>query len=100
MPICNIIDRRTNKYDVNVMAIYEDSWHDNSCPNSTRFKDTGDGVSYLGIGETTVDHAIQYARQRWPTQALTLFLYDLGVNNYVDHKTIKLEDNLYKLEPK
>ena len=99
MPICNIIDGRKNHYDVNVMAIIEDSWHDNVCPNATQFPTSDDIVDYLGIRNTTIENVIKYATQEWPMHPLTLFLYDSNSNNHVSYETIVADDNkLYLLE--
>lgn len=67
MPICNIVDHRSNKFQTEVMAIYEDSWHDNSIDGATKFKPTDDNVMYLGIEKTTVEYAIQYVNQEIST---------------------------------
>lgn len=96
MPISNIIDRRSNKYNVNIFAVYEDSCHDNECLDSTQFEEQ-DVVYVLMIKETTIDNAIQYARQKWHYQPVTLYLYDLGFDDYYNFKSIVLEDNVYKL---
>ncbi len=92
MPICNIVDRRTNSFKVEVMVIFEDRWHDNSVDGSSKFEELGvnlkKGVDYLGIRRTTIELAIQYAAQEWK-QPVTLFLYDLNINNSIDYDHIK-----------
>ena len=93
MPICNIIDRRSNNYNSNIMAIFEDSWHDNGAKDGTHFE-VDDQIIYLGIKSTNVENAIKYANQEF-TSSVTLFLYDVGANNVSDYDTIELINNKY-----
>lgn len=99
MPTCNIIDNRTNKFKVDIMVIFEDSWHDNTIEGATQFDDnipSSSEVLYLGIRQTTIDLAIKYAAQQW-TQPVTLFLYDVGADNYVDYQHIEMEGDKLRL---
>ena len=81
MPIANIIDRRTNKYNVDVLAIFEPSCHDNITQGATAFeylKEEDCDTHYDEIPATTISNAIEYA-QKW-SYPMTLFLYDVGSN--------------------
>lgn len=94
MPIVNIVDERRNKYDVNVMAILEDAWHDNCIDGATYHNsDVGDEISYIGIQKTTIENIIKLANEKWGNIQLTLFLYDVGENNYFDYVTITKADD-------
>lgn len=77
MPIANIIDKRSNSYNVNVSVAYEPSWHDNTCQNATQF-DEPDSVDFdiEIIANTTVGEAIAHAT-KWP-ELVTLYIYDIG----------------------
>ncbi len=92
MPICNIVDRRKNCYNINIVAVIEDSWHDNTCLDATQFSDTNDIVDYLCIKNTTIENVIKYVAQEWPNQSITLFLYDIDTNHIVDYETIIVND--------
>lgn len=86
MPIANIVDCRTNRYNINVMVVFEDSWHDNCIKDATQFNFV-DNIDYLGIKETTVERAIKFANKRF-TNEVTLYLYDVGECNYIDYSYI------------
>lgn len=75
MPISNIVDRRTNIYDVKCDAIYEPSCHDNSIEDATQF-DCTEELQYEEKLGTTVYSALRYA-DRWKG-CITVFLYDVG----------------------
>ena len=77
--ICNIIDRRHNKYDVNIDAVFEPSQHDNSVKGATQFSWGGNEFSYEELSGTTIVAAIEHAR-KWDCP-VTLFIYDLGSND-------------------
>ncbi len=81
MPVSNIIDSRTNKYNVNCSVILEESWHDSSIDGGTRFipGDSDDDIMYIGIANTTIEEAISYVNNI--KSQITMFLYDIGVNN-------------------
>lgn len=87
MPIHNIVDKRTNHYDIHVKAVIEGSWHDNSIHNATQFEETNDNV-IVYVKKTTIDHMIRYAAQEWPNLPVTLFLYDPLPEDYYDYETI------------
>ena len=93
MPITNIVDKRTNKYNVDVMAIFEDSWHNDSSENTLQFNITNNGIEYIGIRKTTITRAIKYAEQHISSD-VTLFIYDVGVENYVDYDYIDENNKL------
>lgn len=99
MPVVNIIDQRSNKHNVDITAIFEDAWHDNSCTDATQFKvieGMGDDTClYLCIGKTTVNKAIIYANEKIKSD-VTLYLYDQNSNNYVDYSYIDDDNNLVK----
>lgn len=94
MPVSNIIDRRTNIYNVEVMVIFEDSWHDNDIEGGTKFEQI-DKVDYIGIELTTIETAIKYAAQEWPNHYVTLYLYDVGTENYIDYNTIVIKNGIF-----
>lgn len=87
MPVANIVDHRTNSYNVNVMAIFEDSYHDNVVKDATQFE-VIDDIMYLGIKETTIEKAIMYATT-YIKSRVTLYLYNVGEENYSDYDTIE-----------
>lgn len=73
--IANVVDNRTNKYDVNIDAVFEPSWHDNGIENATKFPQIN-SIMYEELCGTTVQEAIHHASQ-W-LYPITLFLYDPG----------------------
>ena len=77
--ISNIVDRRTNTYDVNVDAVFEPCQHDNSIEGATQFTWGNEEFSYDELSGTTIVAAIEYAR-KWDCP-VTLFLYDRGSND-------------------
>lgn len=94
MPITNIIDRRSNHYDVTVMVIFSDSSKDNWKKGTQfPFRNT---INYLRIGQTTIADAFGYINQEYPNDDITMTLYDLDVN-YHDYSTILKEGNRYTL---
>ena len=78
--ICNVVDRRSNKYDVRVDVVLEPSQHDNVVKGATQFTWGTKEFSYDEMLNTTIVQAIEYANEKYvcPT---TLFLYDVGVMN-------------------
>lgn len=83
MPVANVIDKRTNKYDVVCQAIFEACWHDNTIGGATKFPSGNDECLYFCIGHVTIGRAIEFAREKW-TVPVTLFLYDVTADNCVD----------------
>lgn len=84
MTVANIIDRRTNSYDIHCYAVAEPSWHDNHVSGATQFPKVPDGLNledshmlcYDDMRNTTVANAIK----RWNELPgpYTVFLYDVG----------------------
>lgn len=72
--IANIIDKRTNKYDVRCDIAFEPSWHDNSIKGATQFYRTRT-FSYDEKRNTTIVEAIEFAQQ-WD-EPVTMFVYDV-----------------------
>jgi hypothetical protein len=89
MPIYNIIDKRTNNKNARVMAVLEDSHHDYTIKECNNLDITAaDAIMYLGIASTTIRDVIGWVTQQYPEDDLTLFLYDVGCDNYADYETI------------
>lgn len=76
MSLGNIIDRRKNTYDVEVDAVFEPSWHDNSCVNATEFLQQEEDWSIDNMDSTTVEEAIMHC-DTWDLP-VTVYLYDKG----------------------
>ncbi len=74
--IANIIDKRTNKYDVRCDVAFEPSWHDNTIKGATQFYKVRT-FSYDELKNTTVVEAIEFARQ-WDC-SVTMYIYDVDV---------------------
>ena len=72
--IANVIDSRTNKYDVRCDVAFEPSWHDNSIKGATQFYRTRT-FSYEEKRNTTIAQAIEFAQQ-WD-ESVTMFVYDV-----------------------
>ena len=81
--ICNIVDRRTNSYDVNIDAIFEPSQHDNSVKGATQFTWGNETFTYDELSNTTIVRAIEFANEQWDCP-VTLFIYDRGANSVVN----------------
>jgi hypothetical protein len=96
MPISNIVDKRSNIFNVNIMAVFEDSWHYNCVENATQFDDSIDNITYIGIKQTTIEKAIKYASINW-INPVTLYIYDIGTNNYCDYDHIDDDGQIVKL---
>jgi hypothetical protein len=78
--LANIVDRRTNPYDVRCDAVFEDSWHDNTVEGATRFPQEAAGPSCgcdMADDTTLAEAAAQAAAYPGP---VTVFLYDVGAN--------------------
>lgn len=95
MPIRNIDDRRSNRYNVKVMVIFIDSSKDNWREGASQFP-FRNAINYLRIGETTIADAIGYINQEYPNDDITMRLFDLDVN-YHDYSTILREGDRYVL---
>ena len=81
MPIANIIDNRTNRYNSEVSVVFDDSIIYRAAEPQNH------SVNYFGIARTTISAAIIYAT-KW-TQDITIYLYDIESNNhYCDIETI------------
>ena len=100
MPVHIEDNRSGNPTTDNVMAIFEDSWHDNAPGRADNFDDSEEVVLYMGIRNTTVDMAVKYANQTWPSNDVTLYIYDIGDNNYADYDSIVIRDGKCYLTPK
>jgi hypothetical protein len=74
--IANVIDKRTNKYDVRCDVAFEPSWHDNTIKGATQFMKSRT-FSYDELRNTTIVRAIEFAQQ-WDC-SVTMFVYDLDV---------------------
>lgn len=72
--IANIIDKRTNKYDVRCDVAFEPSCHDNTIKGATQFYRSRT-FSYDEKRNTTIVEAIEFAQQ-WD-EPVTMFVYDV-----------------------
>ena len=72
--IGNIVDRRSNKYNVEVDAAFEASSSDNTLEGASQF--VNEGKIYDDLLENTVEKAIQKAIKY--SIYVTVFLYDKG----------------------
>ena len=75
--IANIVDHRSNHYNVNCDVVFEPSEHDNSCNGATQFSWGSKEFRYDELLNTTIVMAIEYAR-KWDCP-VTMYLYDNGV---------------------
>lgn len=72
----NIIDRRTNKYNINVDAVFEPAHHDNSIADASQAEeDESWGVT--SDYNTTIRAAAHKAEEYWEG-AVTIYIYDPG----------------------
>lgn len=74
--IANVIDRRSNKYDVRCDAIFEPSQHDNSVKGATQFTWGSETFTVEEMWQTTIAQAIERG-QVWDCP-VTVYLYDPG----------------------
>lgn len=98
MTIHNIIDRRTNKFNVTIEAILEPSSHDNHIKGATQFEDlvnNDDDLMVTSIVKTTINNVIRYSAQEYK-YPVTLFMYDIGTTGRGDIRT--LVDNGGRIE--
>jgi len=75
--IANIIDKRSNSYNVNCDVAFEPSCQDNSVKGATQFGWGSKTFTYDQLTHTTIVEAIEYARQ-WDC-AVTMYVYDKDV---------------------
>lgn len=78
--IANIIDRRTDKYNVVCDAVFEPSWHDNYASLSGTLFPEDDTFMVDFLTEVDITSAIWYAENKWPKVPTTMYLYDEGTN--------------------
>jgi len=79
MSVSNIIDKRTNSYNVEIDAVFEPSYHDNSVKGSTQFeKPKGKQFTIESVCKTTVEDAINYINQKYKHLSVTVYIYDAG----------------------
>ena len=84
-----------------IMAIYENSWHDNSVDGSTKFpyiEPVEDPCLYFGVETVSIKDAIEYGNHEWDVD-VTLYLYDIGSGNYSDMLTLARNEVSGLLEP-
>ena len=74
--ICNIVDNRTNRYNVNVDVVFQPSQHDNNIDGATQFAWGKSDFRRHGMRDTTIVTAVEQG-QFWDFP-VTLYLYDLG----------------------
>lgn len=76
--LANIVDCRSNCYDVRCDVAFEPSHHDNYCKNATQFPPGYDYFDYDELRNTTVAEAVAYANKTWE-YPVTAYFYDLDV---------------------
>lgn len=75
--IWNIIDNRKRKYRwLEINAVIENAWHDNSCEDSDQIAESDDGTMYDQRKNILLHDAILWA-EKAPGN-VTLYLYDKG----------------------
>lgn len=76
--ITNIIDKRTDKYNILCNVVYEPSWHDNDAAlkNKGTVFPKDDTFTYDELKRTSIPAAIRYANEKWPAVPTTIYLYD------------------------
>lgn len=70
----NIIDKRINIYNVNIVAVFEPSFHDNKIDGAS-IADEYDMFAIYDMSNITIADAIKIADEKW-SGPVTLFLYD------------------------
>lgn len=75
--IANIVDERSNKYNVNCDVAFEPSCQDNSIEGATQFGWGSRTFTYDQLTHTTIVQAIEYAQQ-WDFP-VTMYVYDKDV---------------------
>jgi hypothetical protein len=74
--IFNIIDKRSNKYNVYVHAVFEPAWHDNhNLTQDCKVKVDESQISVSDQNGISIVQAINIANTNWD-YPITLFLYD------------------------
>lgn len=74
--INNVVDHRSNKYNVKCDVHFEPSCHDNSIDGATQFHWGTTTFTHDELLNTTIVQAIEYAHKfGCPT---TMYLYDVG----------------------
>jgi hypothetical protein len=76
MPVVNVIDHRSNRYDVAIDVVFEPSFCDNSIPNATQFR-WDDSFHVDSVQATTFEKAISYANKKFKGP-VTMYIYDFG----------------------
>ena len=75
--ITNIIDKRTDPYNILCDAVYEPCWHDNGASETgTLFPSDPDHFTYDELPQTAITAAIRHGNEKWPDVPVTLYLYD------------------------
>ena len=72
--ITNIIDNRTNSYNVNCDVAFEPSCHDNVIAGATFFSWGDETFTYDQLTNTTIVQAIEYGN-KWDCP-VTMYVYD------------------------
>lgn len=78
--ICNVVDARSNVYDVRCDVAFEPSQNDNSIKGATQFTWGQDMYTYEDLLNTTIVQAIEFARKFGCP--MTMYLYDVGALEY------------------
>lgn len=82
MPVVNIVDNRTNKYDIEIDAVFEPAYNDNSIKGATKFKKSPTKKEFYidSLNKTTLQDAINYIndKQKFKNIPVTIFIYDSG----------------------
>ena len=74
--INNVVDHRSNPYNVNCDVVFEPSCQDNSIDGATKFSWSSKTFTYDDLLNTTIVQALEHAQKYdCPT---TMYLYDVG----------------------
>lgn len=82
--IANIVDKRSNRYNVSCDVAYEPSANDNSIKGATFFSWGGESFMYDQLTHTTIVEAIEYGNQ-WDCP-VTMYVYDKDVLAVDSHR--------------
>ncbi len=93
MPVCNIIDKRNNKYKIECDVAVEDSYNNNNIEGSTQFPML-QIVGYAEIGQCIISDAIMYLNNVYPNCPLTLYIYDLNTLTDVRYTLYRKNGNI------
>ena len=74
--INNVVDSRTNVYDVRCDVAFEPSCQDNSIEGATQFSWSSKTFTYDDLLNTTIAQAIEHAQQY--DCPVTMYLYNVG----------------------